>query len=153
MEKIKFEIMVETEEGEKKVNVWVEKRTAKLLRQCSEDFQQVYLREEYESQKKERAETRRHQSLEYTMESGLDFEDENADTYTIAEKKEWTSYVVEGLNYLEPQQKMLVQQVFYEGQSVTELAAKYGVSKAAISCRLQKIYIKLKKFCEKGLNK
>lgn len=46
---------------------------------------------------------------------------------------------------LQPQQKDLVYKVFFEGRTCTSIAAEDGVSKAAISNRLKKIYAVLRK--------
>ena len=51
----------------KEVKVYVDDRTATLLAQCEESIRQTYLEEEYKTQKRERAETRRHISLEQAI--------------------------------------------------------------------------------------
>ena len=70
----KFEIMVATEQGEKKVDVCVDDITGGLLEKCNAEIQQIYLEEEYKAQKRDRAETRRHISLEHSIQTGHDYE-------------------------------------------------------------------------------
>lgn len=46
---------------------------------------------------------------------------------------------------LQPQQKALIQKVFYEGHTYVDIAAEEGVSEAAIRNRLKKIFNNLRK--------
>lgn len=46
---------------------------------------------------------------------------------------------------LQPQQKALIQKVFYEGCTYVDIAAKEGVSEAAIRNRIKKIFNNLRK--------
>ena len=70
----KFEIIVTTKQGEKKVKLYIDNETADSLKGCSEEVRCAYLKEEYKAQKRERAETRRHISLDKSMDNGHDFE-------------------------------------------------------------------------------
>ncbi|MBU4541786.1 MAG: sigma-70 family RNA polymerase sigma factor [Firmicutes bacterium] len=46
---------------------------------------------------------------------------------------------------LQPQQKALIQKVFYEGRTYVDIAAEEGVTEAAIRNRLKKIFNNLRK--------
>lgn len=46
---------------------------------------------------------------------------------------------------LQPQQKALIQKVFYEGRTYVDIAAEEGVSEAAIRNRIKKIFYNLRK--------
>ena len=50
---------------------------------------------------------------------------------------------------LQPQQKMLIHKIFWQGIKQVEIAKEEGVEEAAISRRLSRIYAKLKKILEK----
>lgn len=49
------------------------------------------------------------------------------------------------IDTLQPQQKALIQKVFYEGRSYVDIAAKEGVTEAAIRNRIKKIFNNLSK--------
>lgn len=49
------------------------------------------------------------------------------------------------IDILQPQQKVLIQKVFYEGRTFVDIAAEEGVSEAAIRNRLKKIFNNLRK--------
>ena len=70
----KFEMIITTKQGEKKVKLYIDNETAASLKGCSEEVRRAYLKEEYKAQKRERAETRRHISLDKSMENGHDFQ-------------------------------------------------------------------------------
>ena len=70
----KFIIEIKSANGaSKQVKVYVDNRTGELLNQCDARVRQVYLEEEYYAQNRERAETRKHISLETAMENGPDY--------------------------------------------------------------------------------
>ena len=70
----KFIIEIKLENGEnKQVKVCVDNRTAEILNQCDARIRQIYLEEEYRAQNRERAETRKHISMEALMENGQDY--------------------------------------------------------------------------------
>ncbi len=70
----KFIIKIKLVNGTtKQVKVYVDNQTAELLNQCDAHVRQVYLEEEYYAQNRERAETRKHISLETAMENGHDY--------------------------------------------------------------------------------
>ena len=70
----KFIIEIKLADGNtKQVKVYVDNRTAELLNQCDARVRQTYLEEEYRMQNRERAETRKHISLETAIENGHDY--------------------------------------------------------------------------------
>ena len=48
--------------------------------------------------------------------------------------------------FLEPQQKWLIVQIFFNNRTRVDVAKEMGVDESAIRCRLKKIYKKIKKF-------
>lgn len=91
-------------------------------------------------------ETRRHTSLNYLMELGVDFTDTAADPVAAVELREDDERIYKAMSQLLPEQQTLVRKVFYEGKTITEIAKAENVGKSAIANRLTRIYIKLKKF-------
>ena len=140
--------------GSREIKVRLDDETSRLLKEAGDpELTRAYIIEEYRARNAERKETRRHVSLDKCMEHGWDIADGRADTESIAERRERDALLYAAMTKLLPQQRELIKQVYYEGKTVTELAKEYGVSKAAVSIRLKKIYIKLKKVLEKGLTK
>ncbi len=64
---------------------------------------------------------------------------------TQQEHQEMLVKLKDAIESLQPQQKDLIHKVFFEGRTCTSIAAEDGVSKAAISNRLKKIYAALGK--------
>lgn len=91
-------------------------------------------------------ETRRHTSLNYLMELGVDFTDTAADPVAAVELREDDERIHKAIVALLPEQQALVKKIFYEGKTITEIAKAEKVGKSAIANRLTRIYIKLKKF-------
>ena len=98
-------------------------------------------RQQYNNDHKE---TRRHVSLD-----GMDYEGE---LFTSAEdtegellRREDTARLMEAMKTLSPSQRELALKVYFNGKSVTSIAAEEGVDKSAISHRLERIHKKLKK--------
>lgn len=131
---------------EKQISVWIDEETLQLLEECGDaKIMQAYLIEEYRTSLIERKETRRHQSLEASMDKGFDIAEEN-DVAEQAIKKYESEELHKALEQLEPQQKWLIEQTYFEGRTRIEIAHELGISKAAINNRLNKIYKKLKIF-------
>ena len=89
-------------------------------------------------------ETRRHVSLD-----GMDYEGElfvsAKDTEGELLRREDTARLMEAMEALSPSQRELALKVYFNGKSVTSIAAEEGVDKSAISHRLERIHKKLKK--------
>lgn len=90
-------------------------------------------------------ETRRHVSLNYLNDLGVDFEDSGADVLSTLIRQEDDAKLHKAINLLLPEQQALVKKVFFEGMSITEIAKEENVGKSAIANRLTRIYIKLEK--------
>lgn len=91
-------------------------------------------------------ETRRHTSLNYLMELGVDFVDIAADSFAAVELRENEEKIKQAISKLLPEQQALIKKIFYEGKTITEIAKAENVGKSAIANRLTRIYIKIKKF-------
>ena len=96
---------------------------------------------------KERAETRRHVSLDRLTEAGVLLPD-SADVEALAVLALDKTALIRALERLQPQQRYLVQMVFFERSSIADIAREEGVLPATVSHRLERIYQKLKKLLE-----
>ena len=89
-------------------------------------------------------ETRRHCSLDaFNLDDTLFPSDENVEAET--ETKDQYHRLYDAIALLEPQQKELVRQVFFNERKIEDIASEEGVSEAAIRNRLKKIIQRLKK--------
>lgn len=92
----------------------------------------------------ERREIRRCQSLEVSIDNGWDIVDPNANIEEIIYRKQRYTSLYAALGKLPREQRELVEKVFFERVSQTEIAKQEGVTKVAIHLRLQVILQKLK---------
>ena len=91
-------------------------------------------------------ETRRHISLDYLNENGIDFASPAADLLSVLIQQEDEKQIHKAIAALSDKQKRLVQAVFYEGKSLREIARQAGISHQALSKQLATVYKKIKKF-------
>ncbi|MDE7439062.1 MAG: sigma-70 family RNA polymerase sigma factor [Clostridia bacterium] len=96
-------------------------------------------------------ETRRHTSLNYLMELGVDFIDNAADSFAAVELREDDERIHKAISKLSCKQRALLEKVFYEGKTLTAIAKENNVSQPAITQQLATIYKKIKKLLEKTL--
>ena len=142
----KFEIIVTTKQGEKKVSVYVESETAAMLKECSEEIRLAYLKELYKEQLLERKETRRHVSLEKITANGHDFESQDkSPTEKIIEAEE-TARIKELLDKLTDKQRETFVLHAFEGWTLEKIGKKMGVSFQCVHQFYEAAIKKLKKF-------
>ncbi len=96
-------------------------------------------------------ETRRHTSLNYLMELGVDFTDTAADPVAAVELREDDERLHKAIAALSDKQRELAQKVFFKGMTLTAIAKEKGVSQPAITQQLATVLKKLKKLLEKTL--
>ena len=97
---------------------------------------------------RDRAETRRHVSLDKLLSLGAQIGDGNASVEELTEQALAIAALRRAVDQLEPQQRALVQKVFYENRSIASIAREEGVNPATVSHRLERIYRKLNKIFE-----
>jgi len=114
--------------------------------EVSEEIYALHFQLLQEEKRNHWRETRRHTSLNYLMELGVDFTDTAAEPFTAVEMREDDERIHNAIAALLPEQQALVKKIFYEGKTITEIAKAENVGKSAIANRLTRIYIKLKKF-------
>lgn len=104
---------------------------------------QALVRQEKHNTKRE---TRRHISLNYLNDSGIDFADDTMDPCMLFLQKEQNTKIKHLFSKLKDKQKILLYQVVFENKSLHEIARKTGISHQALSQQLATIFKKLKKF-------
>lgn len=93
----------------------------------------------------ERKETRRHISLDFLKEQGIEFVDKIQDVEELLEKNDIQTRVNEAIKDLTPKQQDLVHRVFFYGEKPSDVAKELGINKSVISRQLQAIYSHFKK--------
>ena len=114
--------------------------------EVTDELSALHLQLVQEEKRNHWRETRRHTSLNYLMEIGVDFTGTAADPVAAVELREDDERIHKAIAALSDKQKRLVQAVFYEGKSLREIARQVGISHQALSKQLATIYKKIKKF-------
>lgn len=114
--------------------------------EVSDELAAAYAETERSERLNERKETRRHQSLDKSMEHGFDVADPSENTFEKVVINERNRQLYQAIARLSPEQQRLVYEVYFEYIPQTEIAAREGVTKHAINKRLLRILKKLKKF-------
>lgn len=96
---------------------------------------------------RDRAETRRHVSLDKLLEAGLPLADDNC-VETLAERTIDHAALLHAMEQLLPQQKELLLKVYFEGRSYADVARDEGVDRIAIRKRMLRIFDKIRKNME-----
>lgn len=140
----KFTTVISEGDGrQKQIKVWIEDHTAELLMQSGdEELIHAYIVEEYRARNINRKETRRHQSLESSMEHGFD----RADTEQILERKENADKLYKAMQKLLPNQRELIRRVYFEGEKMSDIAREEGVDGSSVRHRMKRALKSLKKF-------
>ena len=113
--------------------------------EVSEELYVLHLQLLQEEKRNHWRETRRHISLEYLNELGVDFEDNYTDILSRLIRQEDDERIHKAIAGLSDKQRELIEKVFYENMSLREIAKQTGVSHQALSQQLATIYKKIKK--------
>lgn len=125
------------------VYAMVDEATAAILATCDEKVRHEYILSMHNEYLNELKETRRQQSLDVSMENGMDFAAEEPDDES--EKEALLNALKVAMQELTPEQQWLVSEVYVKGRTLVDIAKEFGVSHVAIIHRLKKIREKLKK--------
>ena len=135
---------------EKQISVYLEEELADWLDTIDEETRRDFIVEEWKTERKNRAETRRHNSLERLLDAGWDVAGEEIDFVGDMDKEKIVSLLQIVEQNLEPQQKKLLWEIYVERKTLEEIGALENVSKVAIHNRLEKILKKFRKILKKG---
>ncbi len=91
-------------------------------------------------------ETRRHTSLYYFTDIGIDFEDKRTENpLELYIRKENIASVRKAMLCLTDKRRELIHKAFFEGKTFRAIAKEQGLSKSAISQRMKTVYKYLRK--------
>ena len=148
----KFIIEIELKNGKKRqVKVCVDNRIGELLNQCDARVRQVYLEEEYYRQNRDRAETRKHISLETAIENGHDYISQEETPMDKLLNWEKGNEIKLALDKLTDKQYRVFLLYVVEGLSFEEIGLKLGTSWQCTQSHFNTAQKKLKKFLKKYL--
>ena len=120
--------------GESKtVTVALDDTTYALLQQTGDqELFNHYIAEEYKASLIERKETRRHQSLEHFIESGMDIEDTRPGPFELAVYSEDTRILKAAMKTLTERQRIIVWRVAVKGEGFREISRSLGLNKDTV---------------------
>ena len=129
---------------EKVIAVWLDDETARLLDEYGDEkLKHAYIVEEYKAQLIERRETRRHQSLEKSMEAGFDVEEVEANFESdVVDKTD----LLQAIDLLPDSQRCVIEQYYFKDMRLEDIANKKGVSIQAIAQMIRRAKLNIKKF-------
>ncbi|MCM1295582.1 MAG: hypothetical protein NC311_08565 [Muribaculaceae bacterium] len=114
--------------------------------EVSDELYEIYQEMEEAEKRSNRKETRRHVSMESLVEKSVEptVTDEyfKEDIFGNMENEK----LQQAISQLLPTQRDLLRRVFYERQSVTEIAKNDGIAVCSVSKKLARIYKKLQNF-------
>ena len=114
--------------------------------EVTEEFAAEYAAMEHRDKLIERKETRRHQSLDKSLEHGWDIADPSADVALQAERNEEKARLSSALKKLTDKQRAVLLLYIEEGLSFREIAANLGVNKDTVREHYLAAIKNLKKF-------
>ena len=113
--------------------------------EVTEDIYLIHLELLQQEKRNHWRETRRHTSLYYFTDMGIDFEDKRIDIFAEIVRKENAERVHRALLTLSDKRRDLVHKVYYEEMSYRAIAEQIGVTHTAISQRMKTIRKRLQK--------
>lgn len=113
--------------------------------EVTEDIYLIHLELLQQEKRNHWKETRRHTSLYYFTDMGIDFEDKRIDLFAEIVRKENAERVHKALLALSDKRRNLVQKFYYEEMTMRQIASQEGVSHTAISQRMKTIRKRLQK--------
>ncbi len=113
--------------------------------EVTEDIYLIHLELLQQEKRNHWKETRRHTSLYYFTDMGIDFEDKRIDLFAEIVRKENAERVHKVLMTLSDKRRELVHKFYYEEMTMRQIASQEGVSHTAISQRIKTIRKRLKK--------
>lgn len=116
--------------------------------EVTEEFAAEYAAMEHRDELIERKETRRHQSLDKSLEHGWDIPDPSADVALQAERNEEKARLSSALQRLTDKQRAVLLLYIEDGLSFREIAANLGVNKDTVREHYLAAIKNLKKFLQ-----
>ena len=104
--------------------------------EVTDEFYTLYAELVQQEKRNHWKETRRHISLEYLNENGIDFASPAADLLSVFIQQEDEKQIHKAMAALSDKQKDLAEKVFFKGMTLTAIAKEKGVSQPAITQHL-----------------
>lgn len=96
----------------------------------------------------ERKETRRHQSLDKSLELGFDIAVSKINIEDKAENNELIERLHKAILKLKPQQQKLIRRIYFYDEKMSDIAREEGVDASSVRHRMQRALKRLKKILE-----
>lgn len=127
---------------------------AKIVELEVEDsFASAYVEIDIESKRNEWKHDWRNRKLNCSMnaldESGFQFKSDDPSIDEVIEQEEEHEKLIKSISMLLPEQQDLIRQVYFEGKTRTEIAWESGIDRSAISHRISRALVQLKKILKK----
>ena len=113
--------------------------------EVTEDIYLIHLELLQQEKRNHWKETRRHTSLYYFTDMGIDFEDKRIDLFAEIVRKENAERVHKALMTLSDKRRDLVRKFYYEEMTMRQIASQESVSHTIISQRMKTIRKRLQK--------
>ena len=113
--------------------------------EVSNEIYAIHIELVNEEKRNNKRETRRHISLTYFDNLGIEFESNAADPLSALIRRDDEKRIHNTIKCLSDKQQKLLFAVFVENKTITQAAKELGLNKSSISRQLQTIYKKLKK--------
>ncbi len=114
--------------------------------EVTEDIYLIHLQLMKEEISNNRRETRRHTSLYYFTDMGIDFEDKRTESpLELYIRKENIASIRKAMLYLTDKRRELIHNAFFEEKTFRAIAREKGLSKSAISQQMKTVYKHLRK--------
>ncbi len=115
--------------------------------EVSDELHAVYLEITQQEKRDHWRETRRHTSLYYFTDMGIDFEDKHTESPLDGYiRKENIANIRKAISMLTPKRQELIYKVFFLGMSYRAIAREQGVAHSAISQQMKTVYKHLRKY-------
>lgn len=131
---------------ERQISVYIEEELADWLDTIDEATRRDFIVQEWKVALSERAETRRHQSLETLVEAGWDVADKSKDFVSDIVGRDSADEVRAALKNLTADEREIVICFYFKKQSLTDISKHFHVYPSTIMRRIEKILKKLKLF-------
>ncbi len=114
--------------------------------EVTEDIYLIHLELLQQEKRNHWKETKRHTSLYYFTDMGIDFEDKRTESpLELYIRKENIASIRKAMLYLTDKRRDLVRKFYYEEMTMRQIASQEGVSHTAISQRMKTIRKRLQK--------
>lgn len=116
--------------------------------EVTEEFAAQYAEMEHREYLVNRKETRRHQSLDKSMEHGFDVADPKVNIAEEIERRELSEQIHTALHKLTDKQRAVISLYFFDGLNFREIGERLHIGTSAVFDHYQAAIKKLKKFWE-----